>query len=168
MIRSREEHYLCRAVSAWAQEPAIEILGNLDAERLSIVSFVVRAPTGRYVHHSFVVAVLNDLFGIGPGTAARAPGRTGTGCSASTSTARSTALAAGTDDRTVAFEADEIDDLMESGWSVQVVGRARHVYEQAEVADVFERLSDPWAPGTRPLVVRITAEEITGRRFTKR
>ncbi len=78
-----------------------------------------------------------------------------------------TVLAAGTDDRTVAFEADEIDDLMESGWSVQVVGRARHVYDQAEVANVFERLSDPWAPGTRPLVVRITPEEITGRRFTK-
>ncbi len=36
-----------------------------------------------------------------------------------------TVLASGTDDRTVAFEADEIDDLMESGWSVQVVGRAR-------------------------------------------
>lgn len=78
-----------------------------------------------------------------------------------------TALAAGTDDRTVAFEADEIDDLMDSGWSVQVVGRARHVYDQAEVSDVFKRLSDPWAPGTRPLVVRITPEEITGRRFTK-
>ena len=47
-----------------ATEPAIEILGNLDAERLSIVSFVVRAPSGRYLHHNFVVALLNDLFGI--------------------------------------------------------------------------------------------------------
>ena len=43
---------------------AIEILGNLDAERLSIVSFVVRAPSGKYLHHNFVVALLNDLFGI--------------------------------------------------------------------------------------------------------
>jgi hypothetical protein len=49
---------------AWTAEPAIEVLGNLDAERLSIVSFVVRAPSGRYLHHNFVVAVLNDLFGI--------------------------------------------------------------------------------------------------------
>ena len=45
-------------------QPDIEILGNLDAERLSIVSFVVRAPSGRYLHHNFVVALLNDLFGI--------------------------------------------------------------------------------------------------------
>ena len=64
VIRAHEEHYLRRAVTAWQREPSIEILGNLDAERLSIVSFVVRAPSGRYLHHNFVVAVLNDLFGI--------------------------------------------------------------------------------------------------------
>ncbi len=49
---------------AWRAHPAIEVLGNLDAERLSIVSFVVRRPGGRYLHHNFVVALLNDLFGI--------------------------------------------------------------------------------------------------------
>jgi selenocysteine lyase/cysteine desulfurase len=64
VIRAHEEDYLRRAVRSWQQEPAIEILGNLDSERLSIVSFVVRAPSGRYLHHNFVVAVLNDLFGI--------------------------------------------------------------------------------------------------------
>ena len=64
VIRRREEHFLRRAITAWQSEPAIEILGNPDAERLSIVSFVVRAPSGRYLHHNFVVALLNDLFGI--------------------------------------------------------------------------------------------------------
>jgi selenocysteine lyase/cysteine desulfurase len=64
VIRSHEEHYLKRAVDAWLQEPAIEILGNLQAERLSIISFVIRAPSGQYLHHNFVVALLNDLFGI--------------------------------------------------------------------------------------------------------
>ena len=64
VIRSHEEHYLQAAMAAWLEEPAIEVLGNRDAERLSIVSFVVRAPTGKYLHHNFVVAVLNDLFGI--------------------------------------------------------------------------------------------------------
>jgi selenocysteine lyase/cysteine desulfurase len=64
VIRSHEEHYLQRAVTSWLQEPAIEILGNLAAQRLSIVSFVVRAPSGQYLHHNFVVALLNDLFGI--------------------------------------------------------------------------------------------------------
>jgi selenocysteine lyase/cysteine desulfurase len=64
VIRAHEERYLRRAVAAWQEEPAIEILGNLDAERLSIVSFVIRAPSGRYLHHNFVVSLLNDLFGI--------------------------------------------------------------------------------------------------------
>ncbi|HTZ43054.1 MAG TPA: aminotransferase class V-fold PLP-dependent enzyme [Jatrophihabitans sp.] len=65
VIRAHEEHYLRQAVQAWQDEPALEILGNLDAERLSIVSFVVRNPaTGRYLHHNYVVALLNDLFGI--------------------------------------------------------------------------------------------------------
>src|SRR5207248_1444717 len=63
-IRAAEEALLRRAVTAWSTEPAIEILGNLAAERLSIVSFVVRHPGGRYLHHNFVVALLNDLFGI--------------------------------------------------------------------------------------------------------
>jgi len=64
VIRGREEHFLRRAITAWRGEPAIEILGNPDAERLSIVSFVVRAPSRRYLHHNYVVALLNDLFGI--------------------------------------------------------------------------------------------------------
>ena len=63
-IRTCEERFLARAVASWREEPAIEILGNLDAPRLSIVSFVVRAPSGHWLHHNFVVAVLNDLFGI--------------------------------------------------------------------------------------------------------
>ncbi len=63
-IARREAELLDRAVTAWHAEPAIEILGNLAAERLSIVSFVVRAPSGAYLHHNYVVALLNDLFGI--------------------------------------------------------------------------------------------------------
>ena len=64
VIRAHEEDYLRRAVATWHEHPGIEVLGNLDAERLSIVSFVIRRPEGRYLHHNFVVAVLNDLFGI--------------------------------------------------------------------------------------------------------
>lgn len=64
VIREHEEAYLERALTAWAAEPAIEILGNLDAHRLSIISFVIRAPSGTYLHHNYVVSLLNDLFGI--------------------------------------------------------------------------------------------------------
>jgi hypothetical protein len=52
-----------RAISSWSANPNIDVLGNHDAERLSIVSFVVRYGS-RYLHHNFVVALLNDLFGI--------------------------------------------------------------------------------------------------------
>ncbi len=62
-IRQREESFVQRAIERWEAHPSIEILGNRRAERLSIVSFVVRYGT-RYLHHNFVVALLNDLFGI--------------------------------------------------------------------------------------------------------
>lgn len=62
-IRRREERFVARAIEAWDATPGIEILGSHDAERLSIVSFVIRHE-GRYLHHNFVVALLNDLFGI--------------------------------------------------------------------------------------------------------
>ena len=64
-IKVREARFVQQAVEAWHSHPNLEILGSLEAERLSIVSFVVRAAgSDRYVHHNFVVAVLNDLFGI--------------------------------------------------------------------------------------------------------
>jgi selenocysteine lyase/cysteine desulfurase len=63
LIRERESSFIHRALHRWEAHPSIEILGSHDAERLSIVSFVVRRD-GRYLHHNFVVALLNDLFGI--------------------------------------------------------------------------------------------------------
>ena len=64
VIRTHEERFLRRAAEAWGDEPAIEVLGNLAAERLSILSFVIRSPSGDHLHHNFVVSLLNDLFGI--------------------------------------------------------------------------------------------------------
>ncbi|MCP5024939.1 MAG: aminotransferase class V-fold PLP-dependent enzyme [Actinomycetia bacterium] len=68
-IAAREHDFVRRAIDRWDAHPNIEILGSREAERLSIVSFVVRdglpdSKPGRYFHHNFVVAVLNDLFGI--------------------------------------------------------------------------------------------------------
>ncbi|MBT8215796.1 MAG: aminotransferase class V-fold PLP-dependent enzyme [Acidimicrobiia bacterium] len=62
-IRVREESFIQRAIARWRAHLNIEVLGNPDAERLSIVSFVVRFGD-RYLHHNYVVALLNDLFGI--------------------------------------------------------------------------------------------------------
>src|SRR5690606_13343457 len=63
LIREREESFIRRAIELWSQSPAIQILGNRNAPRLSIVSFVVRHRED-YLHHDYVVAVLNGLFGI--------------------------------------------------------------------------------------------------------
>jgi selenocysteine lyase/cysteine desulfurase len=62
-IRAREEDFIHRAIASWSNNPGIFILGNRDAWRLSIVSFVIRH-SSHYLHHNFIVAVLNDLFGI--------------------------------------------------------------------------------------------------------
>jgi selenocysteine lyase/cysteine desulfurase len=63
-IKAQEESYWRRAVEAWSTNPALQVLGNTRSDRLSIVSFIVRRPGGRYLHHNFVVALLSDLFGI--------------------------------------------------------------------------------------------------------
>jgi selenocysteine lyase/cysteine desulfurase len=63
-IHALERDFLRRALTAWGEHPGIQILGNPEADRLSIVSFVIQRPGGRYLHHNVVVAILNDLFGI--------------------------------------------------------------------------------------------------------
>ena len=66
-IKRREKSFVERAIESWHQHPNLMILGSNDAERLSIVSFVVHdggPASGRFLHHNFVVSVLNDLFGI--------------------------------------------------------------------------------------------------------
>jgi selenocysteine lyase/cysteine desulfurase len=68
LIRKVEHEWITRAIDSWSENPNIRILGNPEADRLSIVSFLIAAPdhlgAGRYLHHNFVVAALNDLFGI--------------------------------------------------------------------------------------------------------
>lgn len=63
LIQTCEERLWRRALQRWQRNPHLEILGNPQARRLSIVSFLIRHGS-RYLHHNFVVAVLNDLFGI--------------------------------------------------------------------------------------------------------
>jgi selenocysteine lyase/cysteine desulfurase len=63
LIAAREEHLWCHVLRRWADTKGIEVLGNHHSRRLSIISFRIRYGV-RYLHHNFVVAVLNDLFGI--------------------------------------------------------------------------------------------------------
>ncbi len=63
IIAQHEGDFIQRAIAAWSAHPHLRILGNQSAWRLSIVSFVVKHGDG-WLHHNFVVALLNDLFGI--------------------------------------------------------------------------------------------------------
>jgi selenocysteine lyase/cysteine desulfurase len=62
-IEELERSFVARAIESWSANPRIRILGNREATRLSIVSFLIE-DDGKYLHHNFVVALLNDLFGI--------------------------------------------------------------------------------------------------------
>ena len=63
-IQRREHRYIRSAITRWREHPHLKILGHHDRWRLSIVSFMVRGPEGGFLHHHYVVALLNDLFGI--------------------------------------------------------------------------------------------------------
>lgn len=61
---AEREHYFCReAIKAFRTNPNMIVLGNLDAERLPIIPFLIRYE-GTFLHYNFVAALLNDLFGI--------------------------------------------------------------------------------------------------------
>jgi selenocysteine lyase/cysteine desulfurase len=62
-IERREESFVSRAVARWSNCENIEILGNTEAPRLSITSLKI-THNGKDLHYSFIVALLNDLFGI--------------------------------------------------------------------------------------------------------
>jgi selenocysteine lyase/cysteine desulfurase len=63
LIEAREQAFWTQASDSWRDNPRIVILGDTDSARLSIVSFLIRYDE-QYLHHNFVVALLNDLFGI--------------------------------------------------------------------------------------------------------
>jgi selenocysteine lyase/cysteine desulfurase len=62
-IEAIEKHYVKEALKIFSKHPNIYILGNLSAPRLGFMAFHIRYQE-RFLHHNFVVALLNDLFGI--------------------------------------------------------------------------------------------------------
>ena len=65
VIEKREHELTRRALKTWGDDDNIEILGNPDpARRVGIISFNIKDRDGSYLHHKFVTALLNDLFGI--------------------------------------------------------------------------------------------------------
>jgi uncharacterized protein len=74
-------------------------------------------------------------------------------------------LAAATDHAVVAFQADDLDPVLRSGWSVTVVGRSEEVTDAADTARLDEVGLESWAPGIRDHFIRIVPAIVTGRRL---
>ncbi|MGW1596186.1 pyridoxamine 5'-phosphate oxidase family protein [Streptomyces sp. NPDC002343] len=78
-------------------------------------------------------------------------------------TSADSALARAVDGAVVAFEADEVDAAVYSGWSVVVTGRAAVVTDTAE-RERLERIGPrPWVPSPEEVLMRIGPELVTGR-----
>lgn len=60
-IRQVEDDFVRRAIARWARHDKIWVLGDLDAERLGIVSLIV--DEGR-LHHNLAARMLSDRWGI--------------------------------------------------------------------------------------------------------
>ena len=62
-IERLEQDMVTKAIKRWSQNPNIFILGDLEASRTSILSFLILWQ-GKPLHFGFVDALINDLFGI--------------------------------------------------------------------------------------------------------
>jgi len=69
LIEATERQFLVKALDSWARDDNIVVLGPSNValdQRISIVSFLIRSQSHPklYLHHNFVVALLNDVFGV--------------------------------------------------------------------------------------------------------
>ncbi|WP_102143603.1 pyridoxamine 5'-phosphate oxidase family protein [Mycobacterium hubeiense] len=74
-------------------------------------------------------------------------------------------LAAATNNLVVAFQADELDPDLRTGWSVTVVGHAQPITDVSELVEVAGTFVQPWVDGRRDHFIRIRTEKMTGRQF---
>jgi nitroimidazol reductase NimA-like FMN-containing flavoprotein (pyridoxamine 5'-phosphate oxidase superfamily) len=65
----------------------------------------------------------------------------------------------------VAFEIDGYEPENRVAWSVVVKGRANQIERMQDVYDADDLPLFPWVASDKPDFVRITADEVTGRRF---
>lgn len=72
--------------------------------------------------------------------------------------------AAAEDGAVVCYEADDIDPVRHTGWSVIATGMARLVRDPAVIA-WYEQVLEPWAAGQIDYVIAIKPQVITGLRL---
>lgn len=67
-------------------------------------------------------------------------------------------------DRPVAFEVDEVDAFLQSGWNVLVTGTAE-ILPRSELRSMdLGETPEPWASGIRSLYLRLPLGSVSGRR----
>lgn len=66
----------------------------------------------------------------------------------------------------VAYEADRLDDIERTGWSVIVTGTATLVHDPDELAR-YSALLRPWLDAAMEHVIRIRPDIVTGYRLTR-
>jgi nitroimidazol reductase NimA-like FMN-containing flavoprotein (pyridoxamine 5'-phosphate oxidase superfamily) len=126
--------------------------GFRELGREECLRLLATAPVGRVVHtRSALPAVLPVNFSLDDDGAVVL--RTSAGSE----------LARAVDGAVVAFEADEVDPVAHSGWSVVVTGRATVVADPAEHDRLTRDGPLSWAPSRQELFVRIEPELVTGR-----
>lgn len=82
-------------------------------------------------------------------------------------TAASSTVARKIDGAIVAFEADELDPVTCSGWSVTVTGRAELATDPEALARYRTLRLVPWAAGVRDAFVTISTELVEGSRVRR-
>ncbi|MCX5367500.1 pyridoxamine 5'-phosphate oxidase family protein [Streptomyces sp. NBC_00124] len=125
--------------------------GFRELDRQECLSLLARPQIGRIVHtRKALPAVLPVNFGLDDGAVVLR-------------TSAASELARAIDGVVVAFEADEVDAVAQSGWSVVVTGRATVVTDPAEHERLRRVGPRSWAPSAREVFVRIEPELVTGR-----
>ena len=125
-----------------------------ELSRAEAMSLLAGAPAGRLVFTSKALPAIRPVnhqvsgdlivIGLSPGSAVAA-----------------SAAGAGT---VVAYEADDLDPVSQSGWSVIVVGIARLVADQA-AAEQYRASLQSWLSGADADILLVQAELVTGYRL---
>ena len=67
-------------------------------------------------------------------------------------------------DHPIAFEVDQVDEFLQSGWSVLVIGNAQPLDQASLLLLDVGHSPEPWPEGRRSLVVQLPLTMMTGRR----
>ena len=80
-------------------------------------------------------------------------------------TANGAKLAAVTRHAVIAFEVDDIDHQTRTGWSVVGVGQSYEIFDQERLAELHDRMPEPWVRDHDLHTIAIPLTRLTGRRI---